>query len=659
MAEAAAELGLDSVWATEHHRRPGSAGRVRPRLRAAGRARLDHRLHRARRARDVGPHPPAHHPMRLAKAATLQHLSGGRLLLGVGMAGRGRVPLHGRSVQGARTARRRGDPPHARLWRGETSFAGEHWSFEDASFAPCRSRRPRSGSAAGPSRGAPHARTGRRLASVTKRRARGRTPREGRASRPADRAADDAGAARRSWRRVPREACSRCVMWTSLGRHPISDCPAGCPTVSPRIRIAPGRQEVGAKPVDVEEENMDDTRGGASLGVSCCATAPTRARVSTWSGACRAHAEHESSRSPLRGRRSTLRRSTQFVTPLTIPPAMPRTAKIALKGGKSIDYYEIAVRQFQQQVLPAGLDTTTVWSYGSATTRGTFNYPAFTIEAKWQAPVRVKWINDLRTRTATSSRTSCRSTRRCTGRTRPAGTSDTSALVREHAGPVHRPGADRRPRPRRGGTRLESDGYAEAWYLRADASAHPPTAPGTTSSRQGGGLHGRDPYAVDPESGAVVAGNASSSTRTTSARRTLWYHDHTLGMTRLNVYAGPAGFYLLRGGPATTSAGSLPPPGARAWRPAGHALLRDPARDPGPLVQRRRLALLSRHPRVLRGAQPARRAVSTSRTSARRRRRGATSRRSGNRSSSARRCSSTAPPGRTSTSSSAATASGS
>ena len=30
---------------------------------------------------------------------------------------------------------------------------------------------------------------------------------------------------------------------------------------------------------------------------------------------------------------------------------------------------------------------------------------------------------------------------------------------------------------------------------------------------------------------------------------TLWYHDHTLGMTRVNVYAGPAGFYLIRGGP--------------------------------------------------------------------------------------------------------------
>ena len=43
----------------------------------------------------------------------------------------------------------------------------------------------------------------------------------------------------------------------------------------------------------------------------------------------------------------------RFVTPLTIPPGDAEDGKIALKGGKSIDYYEIAVRQFQQQVLPA------------------------------------------------------------------------------------------------------------------------------------------------------------------------------------------------------------------------------------------------------------------------------------------------------------------
>ena len=34
---------------------------------------------------------------------------------------------------------------------------------------------------------------------------------------------------------------------------------------------------------------------------------------------------------------------------------------------------------------------------------------------------------------------------------------------------------------------------------------------------------------------------------------TLWYHDHALGMTRLNVMSGLAGFYLLKDAPATTT----------------------------------------------------------------------------------------------------------
>jgi spore coat protein A len=28
---------------------------------------------------------------------------------------------------------------------------------------------------------------------------------------------------------------------------------------------------------------------------------------------------------------------------------------------------------------------------------------------------------------------------------------------------------------------------------------------------------------------------------------TLWYHDHALGMTRINIYSGLAGFYFIRG----------------------------------------------------------------------------------------------------------------
>jgi hypothetical protein len=87
----------------------------------------------------------------------------------------------------------------------------------------------------------------------------------------------------------------------------------------------------------------------------------------------------------------------KYVRPLVIPPAMPRTRNIPQRGARSIDYFEIAVRQFGQQILPSsmGLGPTPVWSYGSVNHSGSFNYPAFTIEAEWRRPVRVKWINGL------------------------------------------------------------------------------------------------------------------------------------------------------------------------------------------------------------------------------------------------------------------------
>ena len=41
----------------------------------------------------------------------------------------------------------------------------------------------------------------------------------------------------------------------------------------------------------------------------------------------------------------------KYVTPLLIPPVMPKAGKVVLTGGKNGDYYEISVRQFQQQIL--------------------------------------------------------------------------------------------------------------------------------------------------------------------------------------------------------------------------------------------------------------------------------------------------------------------
>jgi hypothetical protein len=106
----------------------------------------------------------------------------------------------------------------------------------------------------------------------------------------------------------------------------------------------------------------------------------------------------------------------KYVLPLIKPPAMP-PSKILNKQ----DLYKIAVRQFSQRILSPPHPETPVWSYGSVdfpgtvAEGGTFNYPAFTIEANWNRRV-ISWSMQ----TATSCRTCCPSTRRCTGPTHRA-----------------------------------------------------------------------------------------------------------------------------------------------------------------------------------------------------------------------------------------------
>ena len=83
------------------------------------------------------------------------------------------------------------------------------------------------------------------------------------------------------------------------------------------------------------------------------------------------------------------------------PPGDAQGRDARLKGGKNADYYEISMKQFSQQILPAGMPATTVWGYGavrSASDRGLLlhNAPSLTIEAQAGRPVRVKWINDLK-----------------------------------------------------------------------------------------------------------------------------------------------------------------------------------------------------------------------------------------------------------------------
>ncbi len=244
----------------------------------------------------------------------------------------------------------------------------------------------------------------------------------------------------------------------------------------------------------------------------------------------------------------------KYVSPMIIPPAMPKTSTI---GGR-IDYYEIAVRQFQQQILPSGFPLTTVWSYGSINHPETFNYPAFTIEAQVNKPVRVKWINDLKDPVTGEYLPHILPVDQTIHWANPAkdcidGNPRTDCRGQSqvpYAGPVpivtHLHG---------GHTGPKSDGYPEAWYL-----------PAATNIPAGFAAQGTffDQIAGVP----VEPGAAVFQYRNDQPPTTLWYHDHSLGITRANVYAGPAGFYLLRD-PQDPVAPLLPGPAPKRHDKAG------------------------------------------------------------------------------------------
>jgi FtsP/CotA-like multicopper oxidase with cupredoxin domain len=248
------------------------------------------------------------------------------------------------------------------------------------------------------------------------------------------------------------------------------------------------------------------------------------------------------------------------MTPLLIPPVMPMAGTIKATGGKNIDYYEISMKQITQQILPAGLPAglpaTTVWGYGAVTAadkRGLLlhNAPSLTIEAQWNRPVRVKWINDLKETTSGNYLPHLLPVDPTLHWANPPGGTggrDTrptfTSTPGRYTGPVpmvtHVHGAV--------GVGDESDGYAEAWYL--------PNAGNIPSgyAKQGTWYDFFKNKALANFGAEWGPGFATFQYPNLNRASTIWYHDHTLGMTRLNVYAGPAGFYIIRGGPAGDAA---------------------------------------------------------------------------------------------------------
>jgi spore coat protein A len=262
----------------------------------------------------------------------------------------------------------------------------------------------------------------------------------------------------------------------------------------------------------------------------------------------------------------------KYETPMLIPPVMPRAGTIKNRHGKNADYYEISMKQFYQQILPAGMPPTLVWGYGAVTAAGKrglllHHAPSLTIEARWSRPVRIKWINDLvdgsgnylphllpvdptlhwANPPALPDADGVSGPDRrpdFSGKTYVRTTSPDDPIAADeytrYWGPVpivtHVHGA--------AGVGDESDGYAEAWYL--SAAANIPAGYATEGTWY-------DFFASKAAAKLGVAwgpGFAVFEYPNENRASTIWYHDHTLGMTRLNVYAGPAGFYLIRGGPA-------------------------------------------------------------------------------------------------------------
>jgi spore coat protein A len=206
-----------------------------------------------------------------------------------------------------------------------------------------------------------------------------------------------------------------------------------------------------------------------------------------------------------------------------------------------VDTYEITVSEFQQQILPANTANctsnpclTTVWGYGGIAkyANGTpigplHNAPAATFEATRGTPVQVKWINDL-----TGSHLFA------VDPTLHWASPDPDCMLMDTPPPFapYPPGyigqspwncnaqADVPIITHLHGAEVQStsDGYPEAWY----------TASGTHGMEYSGGP-------TDANYATFTYPNEQPAT-------TLWYHDHALGITRINVLSGLAGFYLLR-----------------------------------------------------------------------------------------------------------------
>ncbi|HEX4812228.1 MAG TPA: multicopper oxidase domain-containing protein [Nonomuraea sp.] len=249
----------------------------------------------------------------------------------------------------------------------------------------------------------------------------------------------------------------------------------------------------------------------------------------------------------------------KYVSPLRILPAMPPSA---VRSDRL--EYQVAQRRFLQQVLPPGMPRTTVNGYGVPGRSGTFSSPGFTIESQVNKQTRVTWINQMIDSSGNflpplltvdptihwanpPGGNSGRDSTPTFTSTPPPYTGPQPMVVHLHGAHVFE----------------ESDGLPETWFL--------PQARNIPSNfaRVGSDYEPFRQEAWDRWGVSWAPGTLTSVYPNTQRANTMWYHDHVLGMTRVDVHTGLVGFYILSGGSADLPAGLLPGPRPQAGDATG------------------------------------------------------------------------------------------
>ena len=246
-----------------------------------------------------------------------------------------------------------------------------------------------------------------------------------------------------------------------------------------------------------------------------------------------------------------------FLDALPIPRAADPVSGVS---GGAATYH--VVMQEVQQALHRDLPGVTVWGYGDdpATTSATF--PGPTIEAAAGQPVRIRYLNDLRD---TAQGGALRTAHYLNVDHCPHGAHEQSARTVVHLHGGHVP--------------PQYDGYPESTFLPGEEAAVCANEPLQTCKVDADcpapGACDADGAACGADSQCVGHGGAEDCLLcepgyvypNDQLPSNIWFHDHALGITRLNVYMGMASLYIIRD--AFEQGLGLPGPAPRAGDPPG------------------------------------------------------------------------------------------